>query len=186
MRKLGLAVVLASILATGFAVSAVAAVPAGSDGSPSMAGLPYTTAPALSFTPDIAREFAWRELQVRHEFRPEGHGSGVRQDVRDTRPAHPHDTTVAHEALPPEARSTHELILRGGPFPHSKDGTVFGNRERQLPPRPRGQYREYTVRTPGLSHRGARRIVCGGQQPARPEVCYYTADHYASFRRIAQ
>lgn len=92
--------------------------------------------------------------------------------------------TVALAALPPEARKTHRLILAGGPFPYEKDGTVFFNRERLLPPRPRGQYREYTVRTPGLSHRGARRIVCGGLPPSQPEVCYYTADHYASFKRI--
>jgi ribonuclease T1 len=92
--------------------------------------------------------------------------------------------TVALAALPPEARVTHRLILSGGPFPYQKDGTVFFNRERLLPQRPRGQYREYTVRTPGLSHRGARRIVCGGLPPNQPEVCYYTADHYASFKRI--
>jgi len=92
--------------------------------------------------------------------------------------------TVSLATLPPEARKTHQLILAGGPFPYQKDGTVFFNRERLLPPRPRGQYREYTVRTPGLSHRGARRIVCGGLPPDRPEVCFYTADHYASFKRI--
>ncbi|MFM7507051.1 MAG: ribonuclease domain-containing protein [Rubrivivax sp.] len=92
--------------------------------------------------------------------------------------------TVALAELPPEARKTHRLILAGGPFPYDKDGTVFSNRERLLPPRPRGQYREYTVRTPGLSHRGARRIVCGGLPPTQPEACFYTADHYASFKRI--
>jgi ribonuclease T1 len=91
---------------------------------------------------------------------------------------------VALAALPPEARQTHRLILAGGPFPYSKDGTVFFNRERHLPPRARGHYREYTVRTPGVSHRGARRIVCGGQPPTQPEACYYTADHYNSFKRI--
>lgn len=92
--------------------------------------------------------------------------------------------TVALAALPPEARQTHRLILAGGPFPYEKDGTVFRNRERMLPPRPRGEYREYTVKTPGLSHRGARRIVCGGLPPTQPEACFYTADHYASFKRI--
>lgn len=76
------------------------------------------------------------------------------------------------------------LIQQGGPFQHDKDGTVFGNRERLLPPHPRGYYREYTVRTPGVGHRGARRIVCGGQQARAPDACYYTEDHYASFRRI--
>ena len=88
--------------------------------------------------------------------------------------------------LPPEARRTHQLIRDGGPFPYSKDGTVFGNRERLLPRAPRGYYREYTVPTPGSRDRGARRIVCGGQRPAAPDACYYTDDHYASFRLIAQ
>jgi ribonuclease T1 len=88
--------------------------------------------------------------------------------------------------LPPEAIKTHRLILSGGPFPYAKDGSVFGNRERLLPAHPRGFYREYTVRTPGASNRGARRIVCGGRQPTQPESCYYTADHYASFRRIVE
>lgn len=94
--------------------------------------------------------------------------------------------TVAFSALPAEARSTHELIRSGGPFPYSKDGTVFGNRERLLPSRKRGDYREYTVPTPQSRDRGARRIVCAGTVPAVPEACYYTDDHYASFRLIAQ
>ena len=91
---------------------------------------------------------------------------------------------VSLAELPPEARETHRRILAGGPFPYQKDGTVFFNRERLLPPRARGQYREYTVRTPGARNRGARRIVCGGLPPTTPEACYYTADHYASFKRI--
>ena len=81
--------------------------------------------------------------------------------------------------LPREAHATLELIERGGPFPHRQDGSVFGNREGRLPSKPRGYYREYTVDTPGLGHRGARRIVTGGQPPA---VYYYTDDHYDSFR----
>ncbi len=93
---------------------------------------------------------------------------------------------VALAALPPEARTTHQLILQGGPFPYRKDGTVFFNRERLLPLKPRGHYREYTVKTPGSRDRGARRIVCGGKPPTQPEACYYTADHYSSFQRIAQ
>ncbi len=91
---------------------------------------------------------------------------------------------VALATLPPEARTTHRLILSGGPFPYQKDGTVFGNRERQLPLKARGHYREYTVKTPGAKTRGARRIVCGGKPPTQPEACFYTDDHYASFRRI--
>lgn len=94
--------------------------------------------------------------------------------------------TVALSSLPPEARQTHQSILQGGPYPYRKDGSTFGNRERQLPAKPRGFYKEYTVKTPGSPDRGARRIVCGGTEPVRPEACFYTADHYASFRRIVQ
>lgn len=87
----------------------------------------------------------------------------------------------ADDGLPPEAHATLALIARGGPYPHRQDGTVFNNFERRLPARPRGWYREFTVRTPGLSHRGPRRIVTGGQPPSE---YWYTEDHYASFRRI--
>ena len=93
--------------------------------------------------------------------------------------------TVALAALPAEAQKTQGLIRAGGPFPYTKDGVVFGNREQLLPRRERGFYREYTVPTPGSRDRGARRIVCGGQRPTLPEACYYTADHYASFKLIA-
>jgi ribonuclease T1 len=94
-------------------------------------------------------------------------------------------SSVALATLPEPAQQTYRRVLNGGPFPYAKDGTVFGNRERQLPARKRGHYREYTVKTPGASDRGARRIVCGGSQPTQPESCFYTDDHYASFRRIA-
>lgn len=92
---------------------------------------------------------------------------------------------IALTALPGEAQQTHRLILAGGPFPFSKDGVTFGNRERLLPGRPRGFYREYTVKTPQARNRGARRLVCGGTPPTQPEACYYTDDHYASFKRVA-
>ena len=93
--------------------------------------------------------------------------------------------TVALLALPAEAQQTQRLIHAGGPFPFAKDGVVFGNFERVLPRHERGFYREYTVPTPGSHNRGARRIVCGGQRATEPDACYYTADHYASFKRIA-
>jgi ribonuclease T1 len=93
--------------------------------------------------------------------------------------------SVALLVLPPEAQQTQRLILAGGPFPSAKDGAVFGNFERVLPRRERGFYREYTVPTPGSRDRGARRIVCGGNQPTHPDACFYTADHYASFKHIA-
>lgn len=90
---------------------------------------------------------------------------------------------IALAELPRQGARTYALIHQGGPFAHEKDGTVFGNRERLLPAQKRGYYREYTVLTPGLRNRGARRIVCGGR-PKTPDACYYTADHYASWRRI--
>ena len=83
--------------------------------------------------------------------------------------------------LPAEARRTLQLIRDGGPFPYDRDGVVFGNFERRLPSRERGYYREYTVATPGLRHRGARRIVAG-----RAGELYYTDDHYRTFRRIRE
>ena len=89
-------------------------------------------------------------------------------------------------SLPVEAQRIHQAIHRGGPFRFSKDGVVFGNRERLLPRHERGYYREYTVPTPGERHRGARRMVCGGPVPVAPDACYYSDDHYASFRLIAQ
>lgn len=88
---------------------------------------------------------------------------------------------IAVAELPAEGRDTLRLIERGGPFPYERDGVVFGNRERVLPKQPRGHYHEYTVKTPGLKHRGARRIVCG-----QPVECYYTADHYKTFKRIRE
>jgi ribonuclease T1 len=91
---------------------------------------------------------------------------------------------ISLSELPAQAQETHRLILAGGPFPYAKDGVVFGNRERLLPRKARGFYREYTVKTPGARNRGARRLICGGTPPTAPEVCFYTDDHYASFKRI--
>lgn len=94
--------------------------------------------------------------------------------------------TIAVSQLPRQGQDMMKLIYQGGPFRYDKDGTVFGNRERILAPKNRGYYREYTVRTPGERTRGARRIVCGGLQPTAPDACFYTDDHYASFRKIVQ
>ena len=88
---------------------------------------------------------------------------------------------IALGELPPEARRTLDLIKKGGPFPYRNDGMTFGNRERRLPLREHGYYREYTVQTPGSTDRGARRIVAG-----RNADFYYTDDHYHTFRRIRE
>jgi len=109
-------------------------------------------------------------------------GATAREAVRNGSPG----GSVALSQLPPEAQNMYQLIQSGGPFPGRKDGVVFGNRERMLPRAPRGFYHEYTVNTPGARNRGARRIVCGGRDMARPEACYYTGDHYASFQQIVQ
>jgi ribonuclease T1 len=90
---------------------------------------------------------------------------------------------VALADLPKEAREVYVLVGKGGPFPFDRDGVVFGNREKLLPAKPRGYYHEYTVRTPGEKSRGGRRLVCGGKKVA-PDTCYYTEDHYQSFRKI--
>jgi ribonuclease T1 len=88
---------------------------------------------------------------------------------------------VALGELPREARATIALIRKGGPFPYARDGAPFGNREANLPPQKRGYYREYTVKTPGVRNRGARRIVAGSGGEL-----YYTDDHYNHFRRIRE
>ena len=91
--------------------------------------------------------------------------------------------SIAVQDLPKQGRDTLTLIASGGPFSSNRDGISFSNRERILPKAPRGYYREYTVRTPGVRNRGARRIVCGGD-PRATDACYYSDDHYQSFKCI--
>lgn len=90
-----------------------------------------------------------------------------------------YDWIIDVQDLPDEAWDTLYLIDDNGPYPYDKDGTTFQNREGLLPDHPRGHYREFTVETPGLSHRGALRIVSG----ADGEL-YWTDDHYDSFAQI--
>ena len=92
---------------------------------------------------------------------------------------------IRSDALPAEGRDVLARIGSGGPLAYERDGVVFGNREGLLPARPRGYYHEYTVKTPGQRSRGARRIVCGGAIASTSE-CYYSNDHYRSFKRIRQ
>ena len=88
---------------------------------------------------------------------------------------------ITLSTLPREAQTTLQAIKRGGPFAFERDGVVFGNYERRLPPRSRGYYHEYTVPTPGTKNRGARRIVSGGGGEY-----YYSDDHYRTFKRIRE
>jgi ribonuclease T1 len=90
-------------------------------------------------------------------------------------------STIRATELPPEARVVLKLIKNGGPFPYRKDGTTFGNREKLLPLRKKGYYKEYTVKTPGRRDRGPRRIVAGSGGEY-----YYTNDHYRSFKLIQE
>ena len=106
------------------------------------------------------------------------HSADAREPIADAR-------EIAIDKLPSEARDLLDRVHAGGPFRYERDGVPFGNRERLLPAHKRGFYHEYTVETPGVRGRGARRIVCGGPRRT-PEVCYYSDDHYASFRRIRE
>jgi ribonuclease T1 len=108
-----------------------------------------------------------------------GIGIGVAlssEDYRDSRIG-----TIAVSELPWAARETLLSVKVGGPFRYSKDGAVFGNRERLLPRKPRGYYREFTVPTSVSRDRGPRRIITG-----RDGESYYTDDHYRSFKRILE
>lgn len=116
-------------------------------------------------------------LWGRHTSEPSPPHSGV---------AAPHATaSVASSTLPsflpPEAADTLARIAHGGPFAHRQDGVVFQNREGRLPAMAEGYYHEYTVDTPGLDYRGARRIITGGTPP---RIYYYTDDHYRTFRQF--
>ena len=124
---------------------------------------------------------AWsRDAVLRDEHVARRPASAAQASHR-TAPAPSAGTRANADALPPEADATLALIAAGGPFPYDRDGVVFGNFEQRLPPRERGWYHEYTVPTPGVDHRGARRIVTGGNPPSE---YWYTDDHYGSFRRI--
>jgi ribonuclease T1 len=86
---------------------------------------------------------------------------------------------ISVKDLPPEARDTLKQIEKGGPYAFDRDGIVFGNFEKRLPLKDRGYYHEFTVKTPGVKHRGARRIVTG-----KSGEKYYSDDHYKTFKRI--
>lgn len=104
--------------------------------------------------------------------------------ITQTAPKTSSRDTAATAAITGDAQidQTLALIQQGGPFPYpNKDGTTFYNREGKLPAQSQGYYREYTVPTPGVSHRGARRIVTGGHPPT---VYYLTVDHYDSFQQL--
>ena len=134
---------------------------------------------------DWTRDRASERANDRNPDRASGRGDRAsdRSSDRASRQGADGLGTVAVADLPAEARQTLALIREGGPYPYEKDGTVFGNYERKLPRQRRGYYTEYTVRTPQVRSRGARRIIAGGRD-GRPTEFYYTDDHYQTFRRI--
>jgi ribonuclease T1 len=102
-------------------------------------------------------------------------------------------TSVTFYDLPTQAQKTIILIKQGGPFPYARDGIIFGNFEKKLPHRPYKYYREYTVQTPGIPNRGAKRIIVGGLRKKRSheypknwyaDIYFYTPDHYHTFYQI--
>lgn len=85
---------------------------------------------------------------------------------------------------PPEVEEAVAAVRNNGPYLRPRDdGGVFGNRERLLPAKPNGYYREYTVEAPQDRFPGPRRLITGGQAKlgAEPEIWFYTDDHYESF-----
>lgn len=112
---------------------------------------------------------------------PDGTADPVGADTRDWDDI----DACRDDVLPAELVEVVDDIEVGGPFDYpGKDGSTFGNYEGYLPDEGRGYYREFTVETPGLDHRGARRVVTGGGE-LDPEVWYYTQDHYESFCEFA-
>ena len=75
--------------------------------------------------------------------------------------------------------ATLQRVEAGKKLRFPNDGSVFQNREKRLPVKPAGYYREWVHPTEGLDGPGPQRIVTGEQG----EI-YYTPDHYRTFRRL--
>jgi len=78
-----------------------------------------------------------------------------------------------------DLRDTLDRIERGQRGSHGNDGSVFQNREKRLPVKPSGYYREWVHQTPDLRGPGPQRIVTGEDGET-----YYTPDHYQTFERL--
>lgn len=101
-----------------------------------------------------------------------------------SRPAVSSSGIAACSTVPAEVGDTVEAIQDGGPFLRRKDGSTYRNRNRFLPVRAQGYYREYTVKTPGTNSAGARRVVTGGNPRTDPPWFFYTHDHYDTFCQL--
>ncbi|WP_342318198.1 ribonuclease domain-containing protein [Corynebacterium mayonis] len=97
-----------------------------------------------------------------------------------------HDGVAPCQSIPAEAHQVIDAVQKGGPHKYPEDDSRFGNYENLLPPEKLGYYREYTVETPGVHHRGPRRIVTGGGADGRVDEWYYTDDHYETFCEVTR
>lgn len=88
-------------------------------------------------------------------------------------------TKITAKDLPHEADDMLKGIEKGQPYPFPKDGTEFMNYERLLPIKESNYYMEFTVPTPNVTKRGAKRIVAG-----KSGEIYYTDDHYQTFKEV--
>jgi filamentous hemagglutinin len=94
------------------------------------------------------------------------------QTIRDL------DGNVAYEG-DIDLTNTLARIKDGQRLRFRNDGSTFENRERRLPRKPSGYYKEYVHPTEGLDGPGPQRVVIGKEG----EV-YYTADHYKTFLKV--
>ena len=78
-----------------------------------------------------------------------------------------------------DLQPTIDRIERRKRLRFSHDGSVFENRERRLPSKLSGYYREFIHPTPDDDGPGGQRVVVG-----REGEIYYTPDHYKTFRRV--
>lgn len=146
---------------------------------------PYKKVAGAAAAVAVAAVAAWFGVDspARDDARPESTRSTAptsSKRAKDTQ-----EDVCPLSSLPPEAREVVDDILNGGPFAYpDNDGVRFGNYEHVLPQQSRNYYREYTVDTPGVKHRGARRIVVGGGSKTDPDVWFYTDDHYERFCEI--
>jgi hypothetical protein len=80
----------------------------------------------------------------------------------------------ATKAMQRDVQPTIDRIRAGISDPHDNDGSFFQNRDDILPQQPYGYYREYVIRTSGISGPGPQRLIVGGDF----DVMYYSPLHY--------
>lgn len=111
---------------------------------------------------------------------PAASGEGAKSLYTEPGRTVPHVRVVSHGKVvfsgTMDLGPTLDRIARGEKYPHRNDGSVFGNRERLLPLKPKNWYREYVVPTPGEKGPGPQRVIFG-----RDGEGFYSPDHYRTF-----